>query len=95
MGGLNTTPRRVVYHISYAVVHRVKEPIKYVKVQNINSASIVNLKNSVGNSDLFPQFNLSLNSNSNDNYNILSSILEQEKNTFLKEFKDLIDVRIY
>ena len=49
-------------------------------MQNINSASIINLKNSVGNSDLFSQFDLSLDANPNDNYNILSSILRQAKN---------------
>ena len=60
-------------------IKNIKEPIKYVEVQNINSASILNLKNSVGNSDLFSQFDLSLDANPNDNYNILSSILEQAK----------------
>ena len=50
------------------------------EVQNINSASIINFKNSVGNSDLFSQFDLSLDANPNDNYNILSSILQQAKN---------------
>ena len=61
-------------------IKNIKEPIKYVEVQNINSASIINLKNSVGNSDLFLQFDLSLNANPNGNYNILSTILEQAKN---------------
>ena len=61
-------------------IKNIKEPIKYVEVQNINSASIINFKNSVGNSDLFSQFDLSLDANPNDNYNILSSILEQAKN---------------
>ena len=49
-------------------------------MQNINSASLINLKNSVGNSDLFSQFDLILDTNLNDNYNILSTILEQAKN---------------
>ena len=49
-------------------------------MQNINSASITNLKNSVGNSELFSQFDLNLDANPNDNYNILSTILEQAKN---------------
>ena len=61
-------------------IKNIKEPIKYVEVQNINSASIINFKNSVGNSDLFSQFDLSLDANPNDNYNILSSILQQAKN---------------
>ena len=61
-------------------VKNIKEPIKYVEVQNINSAYIINFKNSVGNSDLFSEFDLSLDANHNDNYNILSTILEQAKN---------------
>ena len=61
-------------------IKNIKEPIKYVEMQNINSASIINFKNSVGNSDLFSQFDLSLDANPNDNYNILSSILQQAKN---------------
>ena len=36
-------------------IKNIKKPIKYVEVQNVNSASIINFKNSVGNSDLFPQ----------------------------------------
>ena len=61
-------------------IKTIKEPVKYIEVQNINSASIINFKNSVGNSNLFSQFDLSLDANPNDNYNILSSILEQAKN---------------
>ena len=61
-------------------IKNIKEPIKYVEVQNINSASITNFKNSVGNSELFSQFDLNLDANPNDNYNILSTILEQAKN---------------
>ena len=61
-------------------IKNIKEPVKYIEVQNINSASIINFKNSVGNSNLFSQFDLSLAANPNDNYNILSSILEQAKN---------------
>ena len=57
----------------------IKEPVKYIEVHNINSASIINFKNLVGNSNLFSQFDLSLDANPNDNYNILSSILEQAK----------------
>ena len=73
----------------------IKEPIKYVEVQNINSASITNFKNSVGNSELFMQFDLNLDANPNDNYNILSTILEQAKNRHIpKKIKDLIDVSI-
>ena len=34
-------------------IKNIKKPIKYVEVQNINSASIINFKNSVGSSDLF------------------------------------------
>ena len=61
-------------------IKNIKEPVKYIEVQNINSASIINFKNSVGNSNLFSQFDLSLDANPNYNYNILSSILEQAKN---------------
>ena len=57
-----------------------EEPVKYIEIQNINSRSIINLKNSVCNSNLFSQFDLSLDANPNDNYNILSSTLEQAEN---------------
>ena len=76
-------------------IKNIKEPIKYVEVQNLNSASILKFKNSVGNSDLFSQFDLSLDANPNDNYNILSQSWSKQKiGTFLKKFKDLIDVSI-
>ena len=72
------------HFMSFSIVEgnikNIKEPVKYIEVQNINSASIINFKNSVGNSNLFSQFDLSLDANPNDNYNILSSILEQAKN---------------
>ena len=64
-------------------IKNIKEPIKYVEVQNINSASIINIKNSVGNLDLFTQFDLSLDANLNAYYNILSTILEQAKNSHI------------
>ena len=72
------------HFMSFSIVEgnikNIKEPVKYIEVQNINSASIINFKNSVGNSNLFSQFDLSLDANPNDNYNIRSSILEQAKN---------------
>ena len=52
------------------------EPIKYIDARNINSESIITLRNSVGNSDLFLQFDLSLDANPNHNYKILFTILE-------------------
>ena len=80
------------YFMTFSIVEgnikNIKEPIKYVEVQNINSASIINFKNSVGNSDLFSQFDLSLYANPNDNYNILSSILHKQKiGTFLTKIQ--------
>ena len=76
-------------------IKNTKEPIKYVEVQNINSAAIINFQNSVGSSDLLSQFNLSLDANPSYNYNILSSTLEQAKIRHIpKKFKDLIDVSI-
>ena len=66
-------------------IKNIKEPIKYVEVQNINSASIINFKNSVGNSDLYSRFDESLDANPNDNYNIFSSILEQAKNRHIRK----------
>ena len=66
-------------------IKNIKEPVKYIEVQNINSASIINFKNSVGNSNLFSQLDLSLDVNPNDDYNILSSILEQAKNKHISK----------
>ena len=83
------------YVMTFSIVEgnimNIKGPIKYVEIQYINSESIINFKNSVGNSDLFSQFDLSVVANLNDNYNILSLILEQ---TISKKIKDLIDVSI-
>ena len=77
-------------------IKNIKKLIKYVEVQNINSASIINFKNSVGNSDLFSQFDLSLDANPNDNYNILSSILQQAKNRHIpKKNSQLLKAKPY
>ena len=66
----------MTFNIVEGKIKNANEPIKYVEVQNINSAAIVNFKNSIGSSDLLLQFDLSLDTNPNDNYNILSSTLE-------------------
>ena len=85
----------MTFSIVEGSIKNTKEPIKYVEVQNINSAAIFNLKNSVGSSDLLSQFNLSLDANPSYNYSILSSTLEQAKIRHIpKIFKDLIDVSI-
>ena len=68
----------MTFNIAEGNIKNIKEPMKYVEVQIINSASIVNFKNLVGNLDLFLQFYL--DANPNDNYIIIFSILEQAKN---------------
>ena len=87
------------HFMSFSIVEgnikNIKEPLKYIEVQNINSASIINFKNSVGNSNLFSQFDLSLDANPNDNYKFFPQSWNKQKiSTFLKESKDLIDVSI-
>ena len=60
-------------------IKQIKDPVKYVEVQNINPASINNFKNSIAASDLLLQLDLNVNANPNVNYNLLSSVLEQAK----------------
>ena len=60
-------------------IKQIKNPVKYVEVQNINPASINNFKNSIATSDLLSQLDLNVNANPNVNYNLLSSVLEQAK----------------
>ena len=60
-------------------IKQIKDPVKYVEVQNINPASINNFKNSIATSDLLSQLDLNVNANPNVNYNLLSSVLEQAK----------------
>ena len=77
------------YFISFSIVdgnikHK-NDHIKYVKVQNISSASIANFKNTIGKSDLLSQLDLNHNADLNDNYNILSSSLENAKNKHISK----------
>ena len=60
-------------------IKQIKNPVKYVEVQNINPASINNFKNSIATSDLLSQLDLNVNANPNVNYNLLSSVLQQAK----------------
>ena len=60
-------------------IKQIKDPVKYVEVQNINPASINNFKNLIATSDLLSQLDLNVNANPNVNYNLLSSVLEQAK----------------
>ena len=60
-------------------IKQIKDPVKYVEVQNINPASINNFKYSIATSDLLSQLDLNVNANPNVNYNLLSSVLEQAK----------------
>ena len=52
-------------------IKQIKNPVKYVEVQNINPASINNFKNSIATSDLLSQLDLNVIANPNVNYNIL------------------------
>ena len=49
-------------------------------MQNISSASIANFKNAIAKSDFLSQLDLNHNADPNQNYNILSSSLENAKN---------------
>ena len=68
-------------------IKHIKDPVKYVKVQNINPASINSFKNSIASFDLLSQLDLNDRANPNVNYNILSSVLEQAKNRHLPKKK--------
>ena len=69
----------MTFSIVEGKIKQIKNPVKYVEVQNINPASINNFKNSIATSDLLSQLDLNVNANPNVNYNILSSVLEQAK----------------
>ena len=74
-------------------IKHIKDPVKYVEVQNINPASINSFNNSIASFDLLSQLDLNDRANPNVNYNILSSVLEQAKNRYLpKKFNVLIVV---
>ena len=61
-------------------IKHIKDPVKYVEVQNINPASINSFKNLIASFDLLSQLDINDRANPNVNYNILSSVLEQAKN---------------
>ena len=69
----------MTFSIVEGKIKQIKNPVKYVEVQNINPASINNFKNSNATSDLLLQLDLNVIANPNVNYNILSSVLEQAK----------------
>ena len=60
-------------------IKQIKDPVKYVEVQNINPASINNFKNSIATVDVLSQLDVNVCTNPNVNYNILSSVIEQAK----------------
>ena len=69
----------MTFNIVEGNIKQIKDPVKYVEVQNINPASINNFKNSIATSDLLSQLDINVNANPNVNYNLLSSVLEQAK----------------
>ena len=85
----------VTFSIVEGNIKQIKDPVKYVEVQNINPASINNFKNLIETSDLLLQLDLHVNANPNVNYNLLSSVLEQAKIRHIpKKFNVLIVVSI-
>ena len=70
----------ITFSIVDGNIKHKNDHIKYVKVQNISSASIANFKNAIAKSDLLSQLDLNHNADPNQNYNILSSSLENAKN---------------
>ena len=69
----------MTFSIVECKIKQIKDPVKYVEVQNINPGSINNFKNSIATLDLLSQLDLNVRANSNVNYNILSSVLEKAK----------------
>ena len=69
----------MTFSIVEGKIKQIKDPVKYVEVQNINPGSINNFKNSIATLDLLSQLDLNVCANPNVNYNILSSVLEQAK----------------
>ena len=73
----------MTFSIVVGNIKHIKDPVKYVEVQNINPASINSFKNSIASFDLLSQLDQNDRANPNVNYNILSSVLEQAKNRHL------------
>ena len=70
----------ITFSIVDGNIKHKNDHIKYVEVQNISSASIANFKNAIAKSDLLSHLDLNHNADPNQNYNILSSSLENAKN---------------
>ena len=66
----------ITFSIVDGNIKHKNDHIKYAEVQNISSASIANFKKS----DLLSQLDLNHNIDPNQNYNMLSSSLENSKN---------------
>ena len=60
-------------------IKQIKDPLKYVEVQNINPASINNFKNLIATSDLLSQLHLNVRANPNVNDNILACSRTEER----------------
>ena len=97
---INTSNIRSFHEFSIVEdnIKQIKDPVKYIQVQNINPASINNFKNLIATSDLLSQIDLNVNANPNVNYNLLSSVLEQtkirhipKKNQLFNRRKDCIE----
>ena len=69
----------MTFSIVESNIKHIKDPVKYVEVQNVNPASINSFKNSIASIDLLSQLDLNDRANPNANYNILSTVLEQAK----------------
>ena len=69
----------ITFSIVDGNIKHKNDHIKYVEVQNISSASIANFKNAIAKSDLLSQLDLNHNAEPNQNYNILSTSLENAK----------------
>ena len=66
----------MTFSIVEGSIKHIKDPVKYVEVQNINPTSTNSFKYSIVSFDLLDR------ANPNVNYNILSSVLEQAKNRY-------------
>ena len=83
----------MTFSIVESNIKHIKDPVKYVEVQNVNPASINSFKNSIASIDLLSQLDLNDRANPNANYNILSSVREQAKNRHIPKKIQRLDRR--
>ena len=85
----------MTFSIVECKIKQIKDPVKYVEVQNINPGSINNFKNSIATLDLLSQLDLNVRANLMlITIYFLQSLSKLKLDTYPKKFNVLIVVSI-